>query len=287
MKMLRLVRLSKMLRLARLKKILAKYGGDVNLQTYVSVGFTLFTIFFLVHLLTCFYYMVGSAGETLANGVELKGWVQKMEDSDEPEQAEWLAPELVGGGGGGGGGGEQVPVLTRYATSMHHVLDALEHSTTSAERWFSIVAEFVRDFILGMVAGLMTTISMAMNGGEQEAQWRLRALKGWMQTKNIPKGFQIRMSEYCNELWSGKGFDTDTLFSEVPPAMKLHLTSFLYGGTVANIPLFRGLSEEVIGAICNRARPMYVMPEQEVMQEGQPGQEMYIEPYIYHLHNIS
>ena len=43
---------------------------------------------------------------------------------------------------------------------------------------------------------------------EQEAQWRLRALKGWMQKKGVPKSFQIKISEYCNELWSGKGFDT-------------------------------------------------------------------------------
>ena len=34
-----MIRLSKMLRLARIKKILSKYGDDVDLQTYVSIGF--------------------------------------------------------------------------------------------------------------------------------------------------------------------------------------------------------------------------------------------------------
>ena len=52
-----------------------------------------------------------------------------------------------------------------------------------------------------------------------------------MQKKGVPKSFQIKISEYCNELWSGKGFDTVELFKEVPPAMRLHLTSFLYGKT--------------------------------------------------------
>ena len=48
----RLVRLSKLLRLARMKRLLAKYGGDVHLQSYISVAFSLFVIFFLVHFMT-------------------------------------------------------------------------------------------------------------------------------------------------------------------------------------------------------------------------------------------
>eukprot|EP01047_Picozoa_sp_COSAG01_P016283 COSAG01_NODE_831_length_13260_cov_79.998784_8_plen_67_part_00 len=54
------VRLSKMLRLARIKKILSKYGSNASLSTYLSIGFTVFAILFMVHLLTCFFYLVGT-----------------------------------------------------------------------------------------------------------------------------------------------------------------------------------------------------------------------------------
>ena len=37
---------------ARIKKLLAKYGDDVELQNSISVGFTVFTILFIVHILT-------------------------------------------------------------------------------------------------------------------------------------------------------------------------------------------------------------------------------------------
>ena len=57
---------------------------------------------------------------------------------------------------------------------------------------------------LSQVAGLMTTISMAVNGGDQEGQWRLRALKGWMTKKGLPKNFQIPLTEYCHELWTNR-----------------------------------------------------------------------------------
>jgi hypothetical protein len=63
----------------------------------------------------------------------------------------------------------------------------------------AIASEFVRDLILGMVAGLITTISMAINGGEQEGQGRLRALRGWMQRNNLPKSFALPMTEvWCS-----------------------------------------------------------------------------------------
>ena len=49
-------------------------------------------------------------------------------------------------------------------------------------------------------------------------------------------------------------------------AMKLNLSTFLYGSALSNVPLFRGLSREVIGALCSRVRPMYVMKDQDVVR---------------------
>jgi len=274
MKALRLVRLSKMLRLARIKKILMKYGDNVNLQTYISVGFTMFTIFFLVHLLTCFFYMVGVSEQTMTNGVIIPGWVQGQEGFEYDPDSGAL---VQGGGSVWGPDANAVDLGDRYVSSTYFVLNALENGGTYYERCFALFAELMRDFILGMVAGLMTTISMAMNGGEQESQWKLKSLKGWMQKNNLPKLLQIRITEYCHELWNNRsGFNIDELFADVPPAMRTHLKQFLYSGTIGQIPLFRGLSREVIGALCGAARPMYALNGQTVMEEGQPGRELYM-----------
>ena len=48
-------------------------------QTYISVGFTVFTIFFLIHILTCFFYMCGTGEQVLPNNVTIPGWVQNEE----------------------------------------------------------------------------------------------------------------------------------------------------------------------------------------------------------------
>jgi hypothetical protein len=89
LKAFRLIRMTKLLRLARIKKILTKYGSDVNFQQYLNIGFTLFVIVFLMHMLACFFFLVGVEDETLGNGVYVQGWV----NSEEVWQDVVLRPE--------------------------------------------------------------------------------------------------------------------------------------------------------------------------------------------------
>ena len=81
----------------------------------------------------------------LPNGVERLGWVALEED--------WAASP----------GKASVGTGTRYLTSTFYVLNALEHGGTAAEMGYALFAELMRDFILGLVAGLMATIAMALN----------------------------------------------------------------------------------------------------------------------------
>jgi Ca2+-binding EF-hand superfamily protein len=84
LKALRLVRLSKMLRLARIKKVIQKYSDNIHLQTFVSIGFTIFLILFLVHILACFFYLIGTADEEriMRDGsvVVIQAWVNAEEN---------------------------------------------------------------------------------------------------------------------------------------------------------------------------------------------------------------
>ena len=187
-----------------------------------------FIIFFLVHIMTCFYYLIGGGDTIYPNGDVVSGWVNV-----EPY---W---------------NESTPIFpTRYISSAYYVLNALENGNTDGERAFGLVAEFMRDVILGMVAGLMcaclslcshclslcshclslcshcllwpeptaapmpsdrlgssaaspldgpfpchcphrTTILMALNSTDNEVQWKVRALKSWMIKRKVPKSLQV------------------------------------------------------------------------------------------------
>ena len=68
-KAIRLMKITKMMRLARLKRIIMRHSEDGaglgGFQQWQSVIFTLLTILFLAHMLSCFFYMVGEGSEQL------------------------------------------------------------------------------------------------------------------------------------------------------------------------------------------------------------------------------
>ena len=126
--------------------------------------------------MACFFYLVGTGEETLNDSQRsvIGGWVH--------QEGDW-EPVVEGK--------ERVPgVGRRYLTSMFYVLNALEHAATNAEMLFALFAELMRDFILGLVAGLMATISLAAGDNDQEQLFKLRDMKSWMVDREVPKSFR-------------------------------------------------------------------------------------------------
>ena len=50
----------------------------------------------------------------------------------------------------------------------------------------------------------------------------------------------------------------------------------LYGRFLSTVPLFSGLSTEVISALCLRCKPLLAMKNQTIIKQGQHGTEMYL-----------
>ena len=167
----------------------------------------------MIHLLSCFFFMVGVPNDSIGDrGVY--GWVAREEDwwpanatADDclPLQ---LPAEEDGQDGKTGceASDEHVGLMLRYFTSMYYVLNALETGSTIGERGFGIFAEFMRDLILGLIAGLLSTILMAMNSDDGETTAKLQGLKGFLEERRFPKGFQLRVMEHFNELWTSRSY---------------------------------------------------------------------------------
>lgn len=226
--------------------------------------FTLFTILFFAHMLACFYYMVGELEQTLNNGRQVTGWVLN--------EADWvlITPQNVT---------IVDPVIgltTRYISSMYYVLNALDHGSTLQERAYGIFAEFVRDVILGLVAGLITVISMASGNNDTETEQRLRKLRRWMAEKKLPNGFRRTAMDYFRRTWTTNYIDLQSLLADCPPALGSNMAVLLFGRSIATVPLFKGLSHEIIAALCLKSKPMTCTKNQNIIQEGEPGKEMYM-----------
>ena len=76
-KALRLVRLSKMLRLARIKRMMEKYERLEFVQNYGGIFLLSYGIFFIAHILSCLWYMVGLSDhhQTSSFTLTMPGWV--------------------------------------------------------------------------------------------------------------------------------------------------------------------------------------------------------------------
>ena len=70
---------------------------------------------------------------------------------------------------------------------------------------------------------------------------------------------------------TNRQLDYRALVSEMPPQMAGEVVTKLYSRFLAAIPLFRGLSSEVITALCHVATPMLAVREQAIMVEGASG----------------
>ena len=76
-KAFRLVRLTKMLRLARIKRMMEKYESLEFVQNYGGLVMLAYGIFFISHILSCLWYMVGLSDHHLTSTFTLTspGWV--------------------------------------------------------------------------------------------------------------------------------------------------------------------------------------------------------------------
>ena len=270
-------------------------------------------------MLACFFYLIGMEGETLPNGVQVDGWVASQED--------WYIQPSTNETGGvvqpayltDSDAPKTSPLIGtghRYVTSLYYVLNALESGATFAERLYAVLAELIRDMILGLVASLMTTISMSMASNDNENSFRLKRLKLWLQRKRaslpsrlicflrimrwmpmgwilfflrivrmftvpapagMPKGFQDRMMQHFNEVWNNQSdVDLNEMVDNMPPAMASALSEFLYGRFLGTVPLFKGLSKEVVAGLCAKVKPMNAMKNQNIIKQGESGKEMYM-----------
>lgn len=161
---------------------------------------------------------------------------------------------------------------------MYYVFNALEpHFQTIGEKGFAVFANLVMGIIYGALAGVISTIMMGMKGNDQEVSNKLRSMRTWMAEKNVPKVLQSSIMQYFNQLWSARSlFDEASVLAEMPPTMAAEVSTFLYRDFLATIPLFKGLSEEILYRLCEKVVPMLALKQGVIIQEGQPGTEMYL-----------
>merc|ERR1712146_553243 len=70
--------------------------------------------------------------------------------------------------------------------------------------------------------------------------------------------------------------DEATLLRELPPTLSREISRRIYTAFLSSVPLFRGLSDELILKLCEKMNPMIALKHQQIIVEGQVGSELYL-----------
>eukprot|EP01050_Picozoa_sp_SAG11_P006396 SAG11_NODE_494_length_8948_cov_2.882699_6_plen_231_part_00 len=150
-------------------------------------------------------------------------------------------------------------------------------ATQGAERGVALLAELTVGLIFGALAGLCSSILITVRGNSAEVGNQLQGLNGWLRAKHVPPEQRAPIMEYFHSLWHAQNrVEPAQLLAEMPPTMAGAMTNHLYARFLSMLPLFKGLSHEVINALCKAVVPILAVKDQLIMREGDTGLEMYM-----------
>eukprot|EP01047_Picozoa_sp_COSAG01_P038210 COSAG01_NODE_3087_length_6609_cov_2.598925_4_plen_214_part_00 len=95
--------------------------------------------------------------------------------------------------------------------------------------------------------------------------------------KKVPFTTRRKIRLYYQHFFKNKSvFNETEILRNLPPNMSSELIYCMYKNIIENCPLFRNLTDDVIGRICLELCP-YAAPAGEiVIQEGTPGTDLYL-----------
>lgn len=287
-KSLRLLRLGKMLRLAKMFKMLNKYSNQAELRPLISLFMLFFLVFFASHLLACSWFVIGVDDQIMVIGND--GRVVGEHGSTAAEDAckshvsceetvvyGWVANKALEDEWWGRLG-RNATLSTRYITSMYGIFNSLENGFTDAEKIFAIIADqIVGSVIYGSLAAVLSALLIESGQKSKEFNQNYRALKTWMQTRQIKRAIQRRvLAAYSHKFKDSTAFDQEEMLKLLPPDVSNKLIDKLYGDFIRSVPYFKGLGAPVIHKLALATRQLHVSSGTSIIQEHAPAYEMYI-----------
>lgn len=264
-KMLRLLRLTKMLRLARIKKLLSHY--EDNLQPYLQIGKLVsigVVIVYIAHCLSCVWYAVGcsSTPEDVisSNGTLTEGWVYRVLGGPKTRDT-WS---------------EYLSAFYWATTTLTTVGYGDINAQNNEEMLVACAAELVGGILFGILVGTLASLITEGRMADQYYKQRMESLREFLRVKKVPTGLRRQIRKYFENYYTEKSFDEREVLAQLSPALSIKLLNHIYVKVVRDVAIFQDLDELVLTKICLALQPLKVRAGDHIMEEGEPGLEMYV-----------
>jgi len=264
LRILRLVRLLKLFRFLKLGRFIKKFEDDVNMNPAIIRFTTILTkIFFLAHLVGCFWFGIHTFAENQNNN-----WVKGYaEDQLTPE----LRDEVEGDD------------FTQYVVAVYWAFttmttvgygDVLPKNTV--ELLFVTAMEMVGIVVFGIVIGSITHIASNFNLKRKLANDRMQIVNRYVRERGLNKLLQRRIRRFYEYYFDRVSvFDIEGMLEEVSTSLKNEMCVQIYKDLIADLPFLHSRDPSFISHICVHLQPFFALEGEYICRRGVISMEMY------------
>ena len=149
--------------------------------------------------------------------------------------------------------------------------------STHREMFFGAVAELFGTIVFGTLVGTVGNIISTSRKLEERQEGEIAEIKEFMRAKHLPPELQRKVRKYLVVLFKQtKAFDEKKVMAKLPPNLAFELMDHLYGERIKQVPLFRGLPEDVVFEMCGMLLPYPAEAGDYIFKVGEPAREMFI-----------
>lgn len=151
----------------------------------------------------------------------------------------------------------------------------LTTSSYVGEVVFSISIAIIGLTLFARLIGNMQTYLQSLTVRLEEMRLKRRDMEQWMQHRQLPQELRERVHSYEQYKWlETRGVKEKDLVETLPKDLRRDIKRHLCLTLVKGVPLFASMDDRLLDAICERLQPTLFIPGTNVVQEGDPVNEM-------------
>jgi hypothetical protein len=251
---IRLVRLVKLVRLLKLSKVSGSVGEYITLSpALVNILSLLIKVVFIAHLLACFWYMVGTLEEPLAQ----TSWIRAVNMERESVSAKYL-----------------VSIYWAF-TTMSTVGYGDILPVTTSERMFAIFGMILGATVFGFVVGNVASLVNDVDVSVSRYNDRMDELKNYMRERNFPKSVKEKFEKYYHYYLSRTSvFDEEKIMEDLPQHLRVLVLLHVNRETLKIIKFFHNKDPIFKCAVIQCLLPLTRAPGEYIFKQDVVVNEM-------------
>ena len=222
---LRLLRLLKLARLFKLKKLAALLDqSDFFHPAMIKVFGLLFKIVFVGHVLSCFWFLVGSPESNVDRPYD--GWVTELNLNDETDAVKYSWSFYW-------------TVATMMAVGYGDV-----YPRTTQEMLYAIAAQTIGALMFGLIIGTVSNVLEAIDARGHVIKRKSDEVTDWMRSRKLPRSVRAHIRnhfEYVSHIKSA--FQERFILERLPNSLRSAVTKYSYSDMFNKIHFLHSLSD--------------------------------------------